>query len=126
MLGQPESPLDPFPYPQDPRSKPIRPGIDDGIYVYVQDVDGDIYLLPDGGHLHPRVLGHAKPALYAGDLRVVQGKIVDVTNLSGTFQFDDPSGLLRVVRSLERSGFEIRKGTVRFFPMDGSVPRVLR
>jgi hypothetical protein len=100
--------------------------MDDGVYVYVQDVDGVIYVLPDEGHLHPKVLGNGAPALYAGDLRIDGGRIRDVTNLSGTFQFDEPQGLLAVALELEALGFVVESAAVRFFPMDGSPPCILK
>ena len=43
-----------------------------------------------------------------------------MTNLSGTFQFDDPQGLLALATQLEVLGFVIEHAAVRFFPMDGS------
>ena len=119
-------PLDRTPYPRDPRSRPIKPGIADGGYVYVQDVKGVIHVLPDGPHLHPRVLGGAQPAVYAGDLTIQNGNGGDVTNLSGTFQFDDPQGLLDVADELIRLGFTVVPNAVRFFPQDGSRPMILR
>lgn len=125
-MGQPKSPLDAFPYERDSRSTALGADIDDGVYVYVQDVGGVIWVLPDGGHLHPKVLGNASPALYAGDLRIAKGRIADVTNLSGTFQFDEPQGLLAVAIALEVLGFIVEDGAVRFFPMDGSPPCILR
>jgi hypothetical protein len=125
-MGQPKAPLDAFPYDRDERSRALTPDIEDGVYVYVQDVDGVIYVLPDGPHLHPKVLGKASPAIYAGDLRIEQGAITDATNLSGTFQFDDPDGLLALAAELETVGFVIRTGVVRFFPIDGSPPRILK
>jgi hypothetical protein len=94
--------------------------------VYVQDVDGRVYVLPDGSHMHPRVLGNASPAIYAGDIRIEDGRVADVTNLSGSFQFDDPAGLLELARHIELLGLVIENAAVRFFPMDGSAPRILR
>jgi hypothetical protein len=111
---------------RDPRSVPIQFGIPDGNYVYVQDGSGVIWILPDAPHRHPRVLGGGSPAKYAGDLVIESGRIKDVTNLSGTFQFDDPGGLLVIALTLEELGFTIEIGAVRFFPQDGSLPRVLR
>jgi len=73
-------------------------------------------VIPEGG----------EPAGYAGDLVIEHGRIKDVTNLSGTFQFEDPAGLLAVAFELERIGFEIDPGAVRFFPHDGSLPGVLK
>lgn len=92
----------------------------------MRDVDGEIYALPDGPHLHPRVLGGAQPALYAGDLSIEDGGVRDVTNLSGTFQVDDPRGLLDVADELIRLGFTVEPNAVRFFPPDGSRPGILR
>ncbi len=119
------APLDRTPYPRDPRSRPIDKNVSDGTYVYVRDAQGTIYILPDGPHMHPKVLGGGQPALYAGDLTVFGGKVVDLTNLSGTFQFDDEDGLREVAAELRRLGLEVEPGAVRFFPADGSRPVVL-
>lgn len=81
--------------------------------------------VPDGPHLHPKILGGGKPALYAGDLTVHHGKIIDLTNLSGTFQFDDEDGLRKVAHQLRQQGIDIEVGAVRFFPPDGSAPVIL-
>jgi hypothetical protein len=53
------------------------------------------------------------------------GEVVDLTNLSGTFQFDDEDGLREVANELRRQGLVVRTGAVRFFPPDGSPPVVL-
>ncbi len=60
-MDQPKTPLDAFPYVRDPRSRAIAPDIDDGIYIYVRGVDGVIYVLPDGGHLHLKFLATLLP-----------------------------------------------------------------
>jgi hypothetical protein len=125
-MHPPKFPLDSFPYDRDKRSAKLEPPIRDGVYVYVQDIDGVTYFLPDGSHMHPKVLGGAQPAIYAGDLRIDNGAIADLTNLSGTFQFDDPKGLLAVAKNLEALGFVILRGAIRFFPMNGSAPLILR
>jgi hypothetical protein len=118
-------PLDPTPYARDPRSRPIAPGIGDGGYVYVRDGNGTIQVVSDGPHMHPLVLGGARPAMYAGDLTVWGGRVVDLTNLSGTFQFDEEDGLRDVAKELRRQGLIVETGAVRFFPADGSRPVVL-
>lgn len=125
-MRQPKSPRDPFRYKRDTRSRPLAPGIQDGLYVYVQDTKGVIHVLPDGYHMHPRVLGDAEPALYAGDLRIVAGKVKDVTNLSGTFQFNEVAGLLEIAEEMEKIGLEVQDNAVRFFPTDGSAAIILR
>lgn len=119
-------PLDTKKYARDARSQPFRVGLDDGLYVYVQDKSGLIFVLPDGPHRHPKVLGNGEPALCAGDLTLLNGSITDFTNLSGTFQFDDPLALLAAADQLEAQGANFRKGAVRYFPMDGAKPQVLR
>src|SRR4051812_40346601 len=112
-------PLDSTPYEQDPDSRRIHSSLADGLYVYVQDEKGVIWLLPDGPHRHPLVLGKARTARYAGDLSVAGGIVKDVTNLSGTFQFDDEEGLRAVAEELRQQGLSVEAGAVRFFPADG-------
>ena len=119
-------PLDKKWYEQDPRSQKIHAGLADGCYVYVQDIDGTVLVLPDAQHGHVRVLGERKPALYAGDVTIENGRIKDLTNLSGTFQFDDPNGLLEVARAVMSMGIPIDAGAVRLFShIDSAPPRVL-
>jgi hypothetical protein len=119
-------PLDPFPYEQHKDSVALHLGLADGCYVYVQDVNDIIHVLPDGPHRHTRVLGNASAANYAGDFEITKGCILDLTNLSGTFQFDDRQGLLKIAAKMESLGFAIQPSAVRFFPVDGSRPVVLR
>ncbi|MFO0978069.1 MAG: hypothetical protein U0996_16805 [Planctomycetaceae bacterium] len=122
-----KTPLDNHPYDRDPRSREIAPGIVDGVYVFLQDESGTIFVLPDGPHMHPRILGSGLPAMYAGDLTIDCGRIRDLTNLSGTFQFSDAEGLLFVAKTLEEKGFRIMAGAVRLFSyVDSSRPIVLR
>jgi len=125
-LSNLKPPLDPSPYQRDSRSRLADATLFDGLYAYVQDQQGQVWVVPDGPHIHPKVLGGGRSAMYAGDLCVSQGKIEDVTNLSGTFQFDDPVGLLTVADQLTRQGLTVQPRAVRFFPADGSAPQVLR
>jgi hypothetical protein len=120
-----KSPLDSTPYPRDPRSQPIGPATEDGSYVFVRDANGIVYVLPDGPHMHPRVLGSASPAMYAGDLTIEGGRVTDLTNLSGTFEFDDEAGLLEVAEQIRAQGMRVEAGAIRFFPADGSHPIIL-
>ena len=48
-----------------------------------------------------------------------------LTNLSGSFQFDDEVGLRGVAEQLRRQGLVIEIGAVRLFPADGSGPIIL-
>jgi hypothetical protein len=118
-------PLDATPYPADPRSRPLDASIPDGGYVYVRDAGGTVFVVPDGPHTHPKVLGGGQPALYAGDLTVRGGRVADLTNLSGTFQFDDEDGLREVAAEIRRQGVQVEVGAARFFSPDGSSPVVL-
>ena len=120
-----KDPLDPKPYPKDPRSQPVDTALSDGGYVYVRDGNGVTLVVPDGPHMHPKVLGGALPAMYAGDMTIRGRRVVDLTNLSGTFQFDDEDGLREVAAELCRQGLVVEKGAVRFFPPDGARPVVL-
>ena len=64
-------PQDTTPYPRDPRSRPIDASITDGGYVYVRDVNGEVYVVPDGPHMHPKVLGCGQPAMRGPPLAFV-------------------------------------------------------
>jgi hypothetical protein len=120
-----KAPLDKTPYPRDPCSIPLSGTLADGLYVYVQDVQGIVHVAPDGPHMHPRVLGGAQPALYAGDMTIEDGKVTDLTNLSGSFQFDEDKGLKAVAAQIRQQGLAVEMGAVRFFPADGSGPVIL-
>jgi hypothetical protein len=119
-------PQDSTPYPKDPRSQPIDARIADGEYAYVRDANGTVHVVPDGQHVHPKILGGGLPAMYAGDMTIRGGRVADLTNLSGTFQFDDEDGLREVAMELQRQGLQVDAGAVRFFPADGSPPVMLQ
>jgi hypothetical protein len=111
-------PKDKTPFPQDPRSKPISldtPPAKEG-YVFVQDADGTIHILPNGSHMHPKVLGGAKPGAAAGEVFVGEGKtITELNNISGTFPFKDPAVLERVAESLRQMGFKVPPEAIKYF-----------
>ena len=74
-------------YRRHAKSVPFSPEIEPGVYVFVQDIDGKVWVLPDGCHAHPAVLGRARPAVAAGELTVEENGVVqEINNLSGTFQ----------------------------------------
>jgi len=100
-------PRDPHPYPRDNRSQPLSPNLADGCYVFVEDLEGVVNVLPDGPHVHPRVLGGGRAANYAGDFTIRNGRVRDLTNLSGTFLFGDAEGLLRVARVFISHGYSL-------------------
>ena len=114
-------PHDRFPYPRDPRSRPIGRNTEPGLYVYVQDARGEVRVVPDTEpNLHTHVLGGGAPARYAGDLELgTKGVIKDLTNLSGSFRFRGMGGLLAVAEALRARGLSVSSGAVRWFPPEG-------
>ncbi len=110
-------PLDRFPYLQHHDSRPFSPDLASGSYVFVQAEDGRVWVLPETeGHLHPRVLGGANPALAAGGLQMgIDGVVLEIDNFSGTFQFE-PSVLRGVIRALRAQGAEV--SSTRELPFD--------
>jgi len=125
-MQTPRNPLDRRKYAKSPFSQIAVPGISDGEYVYVQDLDSVVWVLRDGPHTHPKVLGAARPALYAGTLLIRRNELLELTNLSGTFRCDDEDGLLEVARYLESAGWILSENCVRFFPFDGTRPVILK
>lgn len=114
------------PYPLDPRSHPIGPTTAPGDYVYVRDCHGIEYVVPDGSHKHPYVLGNGDPALYAGDLILQDNAMAaELTNLSGTFRFNKKSGWLAVALVLRQQGLSIAAGAIRWFPQEGSLKPII-
>lgn len=78
-----------------------------GEYVFVQDVFGVVYVLRQDqqpGHAHHVVLGRARPAASAGELIVGDGGVIlEINNISGTFQCA-PDSLLTAIGGLVRQG----------------------
>lgn len=119
MFGAPKTPLDKSAYPRSTDSRPLDIGESVGRYVYVVDLDGIIHIAPDGPHVHPCVLGLCKPAFYAGEITIDQpGSVEEITNLSGTFQFDSQLSLCCVASHLRQLGFTVDE--VVWYPPDGS------
>ena len=118
-------PLDSHPYARDPRSQPLTRQTSDGTYVYLRNTSGLLWVLPDGIHLHPKLLGSGLPATYAGDLTIVNGVVVEITNCSGTFQFDDRQGLVEVAHEVVSLGIPMAASAIRFFPPDGGPIEIL-
>ena len=68
------------------------------------------------------------PALAAagvGQLTVIDPDVVELTNLSGTFLFNEIDGLLEVAHLLRMIGLEVSAGAVIYFPADGRRPQTL-
>jgi len=106
------APLDVEKYKKNPNSVLFSADLEPGEYVFVQDVDGKVWVVPDGCHLHPTVLGRARPAVAAGELTVEgRGVVQGINNLSGTFQCH-PDSLLTAIGGLILQGAKIRPDAV--------------
>jgi hypothetical protein len=90
----------------------------DGNYVFVQALDGIVYLAPDRSHQHPKVLGGAVSVMYAGECYISKRIVVQLTNLSGTFMPDEQEGLLRVAQQLIVQGLKFQVDSVRFYDQE--------
>ena len=53
------------------------------------------------------------------------GVVVKLTNLSGTFQFDDVDGQRDLASELRAAGLSVALGKVRLFPHDGGSPVIV-
>ena len=118
-------PLDPTPLPPHPEVFEFNVLTSDGLYVYARSDFGRLLGLPDGPHRHPRIPGGGRSAMYAGDVEIEGGQVVELTNLSGTFRCDSRSGLLDVAEAFCAVGLRVLPGAIRFFPSDGSPPVTL-
>ena len=84
-------------YRRHERSVPFSASVAAGVSVYVQDCEGVVWFGPDGPHMHPRVLGGARPAVAAGEMTLgANGEVLSINNLSGTLSVRS--------RQLARSG----------------------
>lgn len=94
-------------YRRHANSAPFSPSLEPGIYVFAQDLDGKVWVASDGSHIHPRILGRARPVVAAGELTVGEaGEVLDINNLSGTFQCH-PDCLLTAIGGLLMQGARI-------------------
>ena len=91
---------DPIRHKRHESSRVFSSALPAGRYVYVQDCEGVIWVATNGSHMHPRVLGGARPAAGAGELEVDElGEVISLDNDSGTFQCH-PDTLLSVIGGL--------------------------
>ena len=101
--------------PQSPLSQPISPNTPPGTYVFVQDAQGVVHVLPQGAHLHPRVLGGGREAAASGEIVIgADGAVTEINNISFTFQHG--SSVLRGVKAaLERLGLKVNPDAIKPF-----------
>ncbi|MBL8820992.1 MAG: hypothetical protein JNJ77_00265 [Planctomycetia bacterium] len=109
MFGKAKKPIDRMPYPRSVSSKAIDIGIPPGRYAYAVDIKETIHVVPDGLHVHPKILGNAREALYAGELAIdTRGIVSEINNLSGTFRFRSQRSLCGVAERLRMLGFSVK------------------
>jgi hypothetical protein len=99
-------------YKRHPGTVPFSVELPAGSYVFVQDVFGEVWLAPDGSHVHPKILGRVQPAVAAGELTLLaNGEVASINNLSGTFQCP-PDSLLVAIGGLIKQGAAVRPDAV--------------
>jgi len=104
--------------PQNPQSRPITVDTPPGEYTFVQDSNGVIHIVPNGPHTHPGILGNGAPGAAAGEIVIgADGTIVEINNISFTFQHDG-TVLQGVQESLESMGFTVRPNAQRPFTFE--------
>ncbi|MCA8982949.1 MAG: hypothetical protein KDA76_04245 [Planctomycetaceae bacterium] len=102
-------------YPKSPHSKPVTSSTTPGEYVFVQDADGVVYVVPQASHAHPTVLGGGQPAAAAGEITIgPNGVVTEINNISGTFQHD-ASVLPGVQKALEQAGLKVAPDAIKPF-----------
>jgi RHS repeat-associated protein len=101
--------------PRHPSSRPISSSTEPGEYVFAQDGDGVVHVVPSGPHLHPTVLGGGKPAAASGEIVIgSNGVVTEINNISFTFQHD-ASVLPGVKRALEQAGLRVAPDAIKPF-----------
>jgi hypothetical protein len=99
------APRDSERYRRHERGVRFSAGLPAGVYVYVQDCAGVVWVCPDGPHRHLRVLGGARPAVAAGEMTIGEnGEVLSINNLSGTFQCAPDSLLVAVGGVIAQGG----------------------
>jgi RHS repeat-associated protein len=101
--------------PKNPLSQPASPSLEPGTYVFVQDADGVVHVVPNGPHLHPGVLGGGQSAAAAGEIVInAEGVVTQINNISFTFQHD-ASVLAGVQAALEQVGLTVAPNAIKPF-----------
>jgi hypothetical protein len=101
--------------PRSPLSQPISPETPPGTYVFAQDAQGVVHVVPDGPHLHPTVLGNGQEAAASGEIVIgPDGVVTEINNISFTFQHD-ASVLQGVKAALERMGIKVDPDAIKPF-----------
>jgi hypothetical protein len=101
-------PIDTRRYPRHEATVRFSAALPAGDYVYVQDCAGVVWVLPNGSHLHPQILGRARPVVAAGELTLGEnGVVLSLNNDSGTFRCA-PDSLFAVVGGLVTQGATVK------------------
>jgi hypothetical protein len=101
--------------PQSPLSRPFSTDLEPGTYVYVQDANGVVRVVPNAPSAHPTVLGSGQPAAAAGELTVGPGGVItELNNISYTFQFGGDV-LTQVAAAIEQVGATIAPNAIKPF-----------
>jgi len=107
-------PADLFRYAQHSTSQVLGAGVEDGTYVFVQDVRGVVHIAQNGPHMHPQVLGNATAVASAGEITIQNGVVVEINNLSGTFK-PAAATLNGVQQAIQSQGLTVAPGAIQPF-----------
>jgi len=102
-------------YPRHTQSAPVSQQTKPGSYVYVQDANGVVHVVPNGPHLHPTVLGNGQRAAAAGEIVIdSKGVVTEINNISYTFQWGEET-LPGVQSALEALGIKVAPDAIKPF-----------
>lgn len=94
---------------------------DGGRAIFIMDRHGNIYasLEQERGRLHHSTLASGNPVTGAGELSVINGRLVEVTGNSGHYM-PGRTNTQNVVDELARQGIDIRSITVEWIAPEGT------
>ena len=87
--------------------------VDNGGYIYARLPDGRINILPESFN-HPEIFGGKFGVTAAGEIKIRDGIVTELNNISGNFKFDG-SELNTLVEEYIQLGFIIHKVAVKAF-----------
>jgi hypothetical protein len=114
LLTKPQAPGVPA-LPKHPSSAPLSANTPPGNYVYAQDANGVVHVVPNGPGLHPTILGGGQPTAAAGEIIIdPDGVVTEINNISYTFQHG-AEVLPGVQSAVERQGLAVAPGALKPF-----------
>ena len=96
--------------PLNPGPRPAKWTGDEGLAIFVMDAAGNIYAsLEHGrGHFHHSSFTAGGPVAMAGDMRVFNGELVEISNQSGHYR-PPPAAFTQTLDRLKELGIDLKK-----------------